>query len=67
MPKLWMTMMNNSSVDFELVIWVEGENTTKRRTITSIYLIKIYEILNKHNISIPFPQMDLHIKELPRN
>jgi len=64
-PKLWMTAMNSSSVDFELVIWVEGKDTRKRRTITSIYLIKIYEILNKHNITIPFPQMDLHIKELP--
>lgn len=65
LPKLWMTMMNASSVDFELVIWVEGDDTRKRKTITSIYLIKIYEILNNHNITIPFPQMDIYIKEIP--
>lgn len=61
-PRLWMTAMNSSSVDFELVVWVEGELTKKRRTITSIYLAEIYKILNNHNITIPFPQLDLHIK-----
>ncbi len=66
LPRLWMTMMNASSVDFELVVWVEGDDTRKRRTMTSIYLIKIYETLNKHNITIPFPQMDLHVKEFPK-
>ena len=65
-PKLWMTAMNSSSVDFELVVWVEGEDTRKRGVITSIYLKKIYELLNQHGITIPFPQMDLHIKEFPK-
>ena len=66
LPRLWMTSMNSSSVDFELVIWVEGDNTRKRRTMSSLYLIKIYETLNRYNITIPFPQMDLHIKEIPK-
>lgn len=61
-PKLWMVSMNASSVDFELVIWVEGEDTKKRKTCTSIYLSKIYGLLYKHSISIPFPQMDVHLK-----
>jgi small-conductance mechanosensitive channel len=63
LPTLWMTAMSASSVDFELVVWVEGEYTTKRLGTTSIYLMKIYEILNDYNISIPFPQMDIHIKK----
>lgn len=63
LPKLWMTAMNSSSVDFELVVWVEGDNATKRRAMTSIYLMKIYETLNNYNITIPFPQMDIHIKK----
>lgn len=62
-PKLWMTAMGPSSVDFELVVWVEGDNTKKIRTVTSIYLTKIYGLLYKYSISIPFPQMDLHIKK----
>jgi len=64
-PRIWMVSMNSSSVDFELVIWVEGENTRKKRSMTSIYLVKIYETLNKYKITIPFPQMDLYVKELP--
>ncbi|MBU1995239.1 mechanosensitive ion channel, partial [bacterium] len=66
LPKIWMVSMNSSSVDFELVIWVEGIYTQKRRTVTSIYLIKIYELLNEHKISIPFPQLDLHLKDVPK-
>lgn len=61
-PRLWMSAMGASSVDYELVVWVEGEMTTKRRTVTSLYLRKIYELLNTHNIEIPFPQLDLHVK-----
>lgn len=66
-PKLWMVAMGPSSVDFELVIWVEGENTKKLRTNTSIYLMKIYGLLYKHSIAIPFPQMDIHVKEVAKN
>ncbi len=63
MPKLWMVAMNSSSVDFELVVWVDGENTRMRRTMTSLYLKKIYDILDRNGITIPFPQLDVHIKE----
>jgi potassium efflux system protein len=66
-PKLWMVAMGPSSVDFELVVWVEGENTKKLRTNTSIYLIKIYGLLYKYSIAIPFPQMDVHVKEVTKN
>jgi small-conductance mechanosensitive channel len=62
-PRIWMTGMGSSSVDFELVFWVEGKQAQKRRTINSIYLMKIYEILNENNIIIPFPQLDVHIQK----
>ncbi len=62
LPRLWMVAMNSSSVDFELVLWVEGDDTRKALGIQSTYLIKIYETLNKNNIIIPFPQLDVHIK-----
>lgn len=62
LPRVWMVAMNSSSVDFELVLWVEGDDTRKALGIQSTYLIKIYETLNKNNIIIPFPQLDLHIK-----
>lgn len=62
-PRIWMVAMGPSSVDFELVVWVEGEHTKKIRGCTSTYLKKIYALLYKHSISIPFPQMDVHLKK----
>jgi small-conductance mechanosensitive channel len=66
-PKLWMVSMGASSVDFELVIWVEGEDTKKVHGNTSMYLMKIYGLLYKYSIAIPFPQMDIHVKEVAKN
>lgn len=64
-PKVWMLNMNSSSLDFNLIIWIKGDNTQKGLGITSTYLIEIYNALNKSGIVIPFPQLDLHIKEMP--
>ncbi|MDD2357503.1 MAG: mechanosensitive ion channel [Thiovulaceae bacterium] len=58
-----MTKMNNSSVDFELFIWVKGDEILRPKRTISRFLILIYDTLYENGIEIPFPQMDLHIKE----
>ncbi len=63
-PQIVMTNMNNSSVDFELYVWVEGEKTLKPRRTMSEFLVLIYNALYENDIEIPFPQMDLHIKDI---
>ena len=65
MPAVLMTAMNTSSIDFVLVLWVEGDDARRISTTTSQYLIEIYKTLNAHGITIPFPQLDVHIKEMP--
>jgi potassium-dependent mechanosensitive channel len=63
-PKVWMTGMGASSVDFKLLVWINA-NTTKMGVDSSNmsdFLIFIYKTLQKNNIDIPFPQLDLHIK-----
>jgi small-conductance mechanosensitive channel len=60
---IWMTAMGSSSVDYELVVWVEGQSTLKPAGTKSDFLKFIYATLNKHHIEIPFPQLDLHVKE----
>jgi small-conductance mechanosensitive channel len=62
---VYFVSMGASSLDFELVIWVDGLDARKRAKTISKYLTIIYNILNKHDINIPFPQLDLHIKETP--
>jgi small-conductance mechanosensitive channel len=59
---IWMTGMGASSVDYELVVWVRGDSTTRPAGTKSDFLKFLYVILRKHHIEIPFPQMDLHIK-----
>lgn len=64
-PEIWMIGMNNSSVDFELLVWVEWESKLRPNSLRSDFLILIYKALNKHGIQIPFPQLDLHVKSMP--
>ncbi len=60
---IWMTAMGSSSVDYELVVWIRGVSTLRPSGTKSDFLKFIYAALNKHNIEIPFPQLDLHVKE----
>lgn len=64
-PEVWMTNMNSSSVDFELLVWIEWDNKLRPNSFRSDFLILIYNALNKHGIQIPFPQLDLHVKHMP--
>ncbi|BCD61012.1 MULTISPECIES: mechanosensitive ion channel family protein [unclassified Nitratiruptor] len=59
-----MTSMGDSSVNFELLVWIKGKEALYPRRTTSRFLILIYETLNRHGIEIPFPQRDLHIKSI---
>jgi small-conductance mechanosensitive channel len=64
-PEIWMIAMNSSSVDFELLVWVEWDNKFRPNSLKSDFLIMIYNALRKHHIEIPFPQLDLHVKQIP--
>ena len=51
-------------MNFELFIWVKGNDTLYPKRTTSRFLIMIYKALNENNIEIPFPQRDLHIRSI---
>lgn len=59
-----MTGMGDSSVNFELLVWVRGDRMRKPRRTASIFLLIIYDVLNKNGIEIPFPQRDIHIRSV---
>jgi potassium-dependent mechanosensitive channel len=64
-PTVWMTGMGASSVDFKLLVWINA-NTNRSgldSSNMSDFLIFIYKTLQKNNIEIPFPQLDLNIKK----
>ena len=64
-PEVWMVAMNSSSVDFELLVWVEWLNALRPNALRSDFMILIYNALYKHGIQIPFPQLDLYVKQMP--
>jgi small-conductance mechanosensitive channel len=51
----------DSSINFELLIWIDVR-TTPRRNVRSALYFEIFEEFRKAGIEIPFPQRDLHIR-----
>ncbi len=65
LPKVRMTLMGPSSIDFELLVWISenpNENGIGSSTMSD-FLIFIYKTLQANSIEMPFPQMDVHIKQ----
>ncbi|WP_295421231.1 mechanosensitive ion channel domain-containing protein [Sulfurovum sp.] len=63
-PRVVMTEIGDSSINFELFVWVIGKGILYPKRTRSRFLILIYNALNAHNIEIPFPQRDLHIRSI---
>lgn len=57
-PKLCVSELNNSSVDYTLWLWIKVEDYW---TVWMRIRENIYKAFYENNITIPFPQMDVHI------
>ena len=66
-PEVWLVGFGDSSLDFELVIWLSPEAVKRPSRVAADYNWAIESALRKYGIEIPFPQRDLHIRsgELP--
>jgi len=62
--RVLMTEMADSSINFNLFVWVKGKEILHPKRTMSRFLILIYNALNAHNIEIPFPQRDLHVRSI---
>jgi potassium efflux system protein len=51
----------DSSLDFELHFWISPRTVLDRRQIESDLRYKIDQAFRDHNITIPFPQRDMHV------
>lgn len=63
-PEVRFENMNSSSVDLELLVWIRVNDKITPNSLKSDFLLLIYNCLYKHDIEIPFPQLDLHLKNL---
>ena len=59
--KVVVGAMGDSSIDFKLFVWSDA---VKKSYVVSDVLKCIYDTLNANGIEIPFPQRDLHIKNI---
>lgn len=60
-----MRGFGESSLDFELLCWIE--HPEHRGRITHELLMAVYKAFDKAGIEIPFAKRDLYIKEMPQN
>ena len=61
-PRALFEGFGDSSLDFRLLFWVNFEQGLATQSDVAI---AIYNKFAEHNIEIPFPQMDLHVKDVP--
>lgn len=61
-PDVWLVGFGDSSLNFELVVWVGPSTITSPGKTQAVFMWAIEDELRKRNIEIPFPQRDLHIR-----
>lgn len=61
-PQVWLANFGDSSLDFELVVWLKPEAVRRPAAVQAAYNWEIETKLHKYNIEIPFPQRDLHLR-----
>ena len=63
-PRLRFRNFGNSSLDFELLGWIEEPSLRGR--VTDALLTTIYKRFMQEGIEIPYNKQDIYIKEMPR-
>ena len=59
--EVWLTNFGDSSLDFELVVWVQPDAVKKPNRVRASYYWELETALVQAGIQIPFPQRDIHI------
>ena len=60
-PSCYLKEFGDSSVNFMLFFWVEDVSSGRYRAQSDV-MMRVWKKFKEHNISIPFPQRDIYIK-----
>jgi len=63
-PQVWLSEFGDSSLNFELVVWLTAEATKRPGAVKAAYNWALHSALARHSLEIPFPQQDLHVRSL---
>jgi small-conductance mechanosensitive channel len=61
-PEVWLVGFGESSLDFELVVWVSRALLVSPGRTQAKYLWALETELARRGLEIPFPQRDLHLR-----
>jgi len=61
-PQVWLSKFGDSSLDFELIVWLTSDAVKRPGAVNAAYMWAIESALAKYGIEIPFPQRDLHVR-----
>ena len=62
-PAVWLTQFGDSSLNYELVVWLSAEAVKKPARVEADYNWALHTALEKYDLEIPFPQRDLNIRQ----
>ena len=60
--QVWLTEFGDSSLNFQLMVWVSDDAVSRPGAVTAAYAWAIETALAKYGIEIPFPQQDVHVR-----
>ena len=63
-PACRLMEFGDNGITLELRVWISDPQNGVANVRTEIYLA-IWHAFKANNITIPFPQRDLHVKEVP--
>ena len=61
-PQVWMTGFGDSSLNFELIVWLTPTAVKLPGRVIATYTWELDTALARHNLEIPFPQRDIHLR-----
>jgi len=64
-PVVWMLEFGDNSVNFEIRCWIKDPQSGVGNFRAAI-LKRVWDLFKEHEIEIPFPQRDVHIRTMPK-
>lgn len=61
-PRVFFEEFGESSLDFSVWFWIDTQSEEREFRIPSDLRFKIFQKFEEHDIEIPFPQRDVHVK-----
>jgi len=62
-PAVWLVEFGDSSLNYELVVWLNDMAVKKPARVQADYNWALHSALEKYDLEIPFPQRDLNIRQ----